>query len=130
MTAAEDVRFHVRPGGTLSGRLPVPGDKSISHRSIMQGSLAEGQTEIAGFLEGEDSLATLAAFRSMGVSIEGPVNGRVTVQGVGLHGLKAPGEDLYLGNSGTSMRLMSGLLAGQAFDTTLTTTLLSQTEDA
>jgi len=94
----------------------VPGDKSISHRSIMLGSIAEGVTEVDGFLEGEDSLATLRAFRAMGVDIEGPNQGRVVVHGVGLHGLKAPAAALDLGNSGTSMRLLSGLLAGQAFD--------------
>ncbi len=94
----------------------MPGDKSISHRSIMLGSIAEGVTEVDGFLEGEDSLATLRAFRAMGVDIEGPNQGRVVVHGVGLHGLKAPAAALDLGNSGTSMRLLSGLLAGQAFD--------------
>ncbi len=114
------VSFRVGPGGSLAGRLRVPGDKSISHRSIMLGSLADGTTRVSGFLEGEDSLATLAAFRAMGVAIEGPDQGRVRINGVGLHGLKAPAEPLYLGNSGTSMRLMSGLLAGQAFDVTLT----------
>ena len=114
------VRFRISPGGSLSGELRVPGDKSISHRSIMLGSLAEGVTRVSGFLEGEDSLATLGAFRAMGVFIEGPDNGEVQVKGVGLHGLQAPDGPLYLGNSGTSMRLMSGLLAGQAFDVTLT----------
>jgi len=94
----------------------VPGDKSISHRSIMLGSIAEGITEVDGFLEGEDSLATLQAFRAMGVDIEGPDAGRVIVHGVGLRGLKVPPAALDLGNSGTSMRLLSGLLAGQAFD--------------
>ena len=120
MTESNDLRFIVNPGGVLTGRLRVPGDKSISHRSIMLGSLADGVTEVSGFLEGEDSLATLLAFRAMGVQIEGPDAGRVRIQGVGLHGLQAPADDLYLGNSGTSMRLMSGLLAGQAFATTLT----------
>jgi 3-phosphoshikimate 1-carboxyvinyltransferase len=115
-----DIQFKVNPGGRLAGRLRVPGDKSISHRSIMLGSLAEGTSRVSGFLEGEDSLATLAAFRAMGVQIEGPDNGNVTVQGVGLHGLQMPQAALYLGNSGTSMRLMSGLLAGQAFTVTLT----------
>nr|WP_297527218.1 3-phosphoshikimate 1-carboxyvinyltransferase [Thiohalobacter sp.] len=115
-----EVRFQVAPGGRLSGRVRVPGDKSISHRSIMLGSLADGVTEITGFLEGEDSLATLAAFRAMGVPIEGPDAGAVRIEGVGLHGLKAPDGPLYLGNSGTSMRLLAGLLAGQAFDTVLT----------
>jgi 3-phosphoshikimate 1-carboxyvinyltransferase len=114
------ISFHVESGGALRGRLRVPGDKSMSHRAIMLGALAEGATTIAGFLEGEDCLATLRAFRAMGVRIDGPEQGRVTVQGVGLEGLRAPVEPLDMGNSGTSMRLMSGLLAGQAFDTVLT----------
>lgn len=117
---SNNVTFSVQPGGALRGRLRVPGDKSISHRSIMLGSLAEGVTEVTGFLEGEDSLATLQAFRDMGVQIEGPENGRVVIHGVGLHGLQPPPGPLDLGNSGTSMRLLTGLLAGQVFDTTLT----------
>jgi len=116
----QNVIFTAKPGGKLAGRARVPGDKSISHRSIMLGSLAEGVTKVSGFLEGEDSLATLNAFKSMGVKIDGPENGKVTINGVGLHGLQKPGDDLYLGNSGTSMRLMSGLLAGQSFNTVLT----------
>jgi 3-phosphoshikimate 1-carboxyvinyltransferase len=115
-----DLIYLAQPGGKLAGRIRVPGDKSISHRSIMLGSLAEGTTEVEGFLEGEDALATLQAFRDMGVVIEGPHHGRVTIHGVGLHGLKPPPGPLYLGNSGTSMRLLSGLLAAQPFDTTLT----------
>ncbi|MCQ4347732.1 bifunctional prephenate dehydrogenase/3-phosphoshikimate 1-carboxyvinyltransferase [Pseudomonas stutzeri] len=117
---SNDLIFLAQPGGSLSGRIRVPGDKSISHRSIMLGSLAEGTTEVEGFLEGEDALATIQAFRDMGVVIEGPHHGRVTVHGVGLHGLKAPAGPLYMGNSGTSMRLLSGLLAAQPFDTVLT----------
>ena len=113
------INYIVKSGGALKGRLRVPGDKSISHRAIMLGSIAEGVTEVHGFLEGEDSLATLAAFRAMGVKIEGPQQGRVTIHGVGLHGLKAPAGPLDLGNSGTSMRLLSGLLAGQSFDSVL-----------
>ena len=116
----KQVNFIANPGGKLSGSFRVPGDKSISHRSIMLGSLAEGTTEVTGFLEGEDSLATLQAFRDMGVVIEGPHRGRVTIHGVGLHGLQAPPNTLYLGNSGTSMRLLSGLLAGQSFSVELT----------
>ncbi len=116
MSTEKNITFIVQPGGSLRGALRVPGDKSISHRSIMLGSLAEGVTEVSGFLEGEDSLATLQAFRDMGVQIEGPKQGRVTIHGVGLHGLKAPTEPLDLGNSGTSMRLLAGLMAGQAFD--------------
>jgi 3-phosphoshikimate 1-carboxyvinyltransferase len=114
------LRYRVAPGGGVTGRIRVPGDKSISHRSIMLGALAEGVTEVKGFLEGEDSLATLQAFREMGVAIEGPHQGRVTIHGVGMHGLKAPSGPLYVGNAGTAMRLFAGLLAGQAFDTELT----------
>lgn len=115
-----NVRYLAHQGGSVRGRIRVPGDKSMSHRSIMLGALAEGVTEVDGFLEGEDSLATLKAFRAMGVQIEGPDNGHVTIHGVGMHGLKAPQGDLYLGNAGTGMRLFSGLMAGQAFDSTLT----------
>lgn len=104
----------------LQGKIRVPGDKSISHRSIMFGSLAEGVSHISGFLEGEDSLNTLRAFQAMGVAIEGPVNGKVTIHGVGMHGLKKPAQALDVGNSGTSMRLLAGLLAGQDFDLELT----------
>ncbi len=115
-----ELRFQVQPGGRLSGAIRVPGDKSISHRSIMLGSLAEGITEVSGFLQGEDSLATLNAFRAMGVEIDGPTaEGRVTIHGVGMDGLQQPNAALDLGNSGTSMRLLSGLLAGQSFDVTL-----------
>ena len=116
----KDLVFIANPGGSVTGRIRVPGDKSISHRSIMLGSLAKGTTEVEGFLEGEDALATLQAFRDMGVVIEGPHHGRLTIHGVGLRGLKAPPGPIYLGNSGTSMRLLSGLLAAQDFDSTLT----------
>ncbi len=113
------MKFILQPGGALHGAFRVPGDKSISHRSIMLGSLAKGITDVEGFLEGEDALATLQAFRDMGVEIEGPEQGRVRIHGVGLHGLKKPQHPLDLGNSGTSMRLLSGLLAGQDFDTVM-----------
>ena len=116
----QSINFIASPGSRVQGRIRVPGDKSISHRSIMLGSLAEGVTEVEGFLEGEDSLATLQAFRDMGVVIEGPQHGRVTINGVGLHGLQAPPGPIYVGNSGTSMRLLAGLLAGQNFSTELT----------
>ncbi|WP_259644987.1 bifunctional prephenate dehydrogenase/3-phosphoshikimate 1-carboxyvinyltransferase [Pseudomonas cichorii] len=116
----DDLVFVASPGGRVSGTIRVPGDKSISHRSIMLGSLAEGITEVEGFLEGEDALATLQAFRDMGVVIEGPHHGRVTIHGVGMRGLKAAPGPIYLGNSGTSMRLLAGLLAAQDFDSTLT----------
>lgn len=114
------VRFRLQPGGNVSGDIRVPGDKSISHRSIMLGALADGITDVEGFLEGEDSLATLQAFRDMGVTIEGPDNGHVRIHGVGINGLQAPRGALYLGNSGTAMRLFTGLLAGQSFDSELT----------
>ncbi len=114
------LNFLAAPGGALRGRIRVPGDKSISHRAIMLGSLAEGVTTVTGFLDGEDCLATLKAFRAMGVRIAGPEQGQVTIHGVGLRGLRAPVGPLDMGNSGTSMRLMSGILAGQAFETVLT----------
>jgi 3-phosphoshikimate 1-carboxyvinyltransferase len=115
-----DTKYRLSPGGSVRGTLRVPGDKSISHRSIMLGSLAEGVTEVDGFLEGEDALATLQAFRDLGVVIEGPANGRVRIHGVGMHGLEAPAGALYMGNSGTSMRLLSGILCAQSFDSELT----------
>ena len=110
----------VLPGGTMRGQVKVPSDKSISHRSVMLGSIASGVTHVSGFLEGTDALATLAAFRRLGVSIEGPIDGLLTIHGVGLHGLCAAGEAIDVGNSGTAMRLMIGLLAGQPFDSVLT----------
>jgi len=114
------IDYRIEPGGRLQGRLRVPGDKSISHRSVMLGSLAEGTTEVSGLLEGEDVLATVAAFRAMGVAIDGPEGGRMRIQGAGLHGLKPAAAALSMGNSGTAMRLMAGILAGQAFDSELT----------
>ena len=104
--------------GPLKGTIKVPGDKSISHRSIMLGSIADGVTRVSGFLEGEDSLATLSAFRDMGVKIE-RIGSNVTINGVGKYGLKEPINSLNLGNSGTSIRLMSGLLSAQSFDSEL-----------
>lgn len=111
--------FRVDAGGSLRGELRVPGDKSISHRSIMFGALAEGRTEVTGFLDGEDCLATLAAFQAMGVPIERPARQTVVIDGVGLRGLRAPDGPLDMGNSGTAMRLLCGVLAGQPFDSTL-----------
>ncbi|MDH5393185.1 MAG: 3-phosphoshikimate 1-carboxyvinyltransferase [Gammaproteobacteria bacterium] len=110
------LQFKLQPAGKISGEIRVPGDKSVSHRSIMFGSLAEGITHVSGFLEGEDSLNTLRAFQAMGVEIEGPVDGKVCIHGVGMNGLKPPAKPLDMGNSGTSMRLLSGLLSGQSFD--------------
>jgi 3-phosphoshikimate 1-carboxyvinyltransferase len=114
------VEFLAQPGGAVNGTVRVPGDKSISHRSIMFGAIADGTTTVEGFLEGEDALSTLKAFQAMGVEIEGPDAGRVTIHGVGRDGLQAPAGELYMGNSGTSMRLLAGLLAGQSFDVTMT----------
>ncbi len=111
--------FEVQPGGGLTGRVRVPGDKSISHRSIMLGSIAEGTTHVSGFLEGADALSTMNVFRALGVRIEGPDQGRVTVHGVGLHGLRGVSHPLDCGNAGTAMRLLIGLLAGQKFGSTL-----------
>ncbi len=111
--------FLVAPGGRLHGTIRVPGDKSISHRSIMLGAIAEGRTEVTGFLEGADALSTMNAFRALGVSIDGPVAGRVGIDGVGLHGLRAASGPLDCGNAGTAMRLMMGLLAGQRFESVL-----------
>lgn len=111
--------FTARPGGAVRGSLRVPGDKSISHRSIMLGAIAEGTTRVTGFLEGADAISTMNVFRALGVRIDGPDGGRVTVEGVGAHGLRAPAVDLDCGNSGTSMRLLSGLLCGQGFEARL-----------
>ena len=103
----------------LRGAIRVPGDKSISHRSVMFSSLAVGTSHITGLLEGDDVLATLAAFRAMGVEAEGPDNGKLTIHGVGMNGLQQPTVDLDMGNSGTAMRLMTGILAAQQFSSTL-----------
>ena len=106
------------PGAPLRGELAVPGDKSISHRAIMLGAIAEGTTRIEGFLEGEDTRATAAIFRRLGVRIEAPSEGVRIVHGVGLHGLQPADGPLDCGNAGTAMRLLAGLLAGQRFDAT------------
>ena len=111
--------FEVQAGSSLRGRLRVPGDKSISHRSIMLGSIAEGTTHVSGFLEGADALSTMNVFRALGVRIEGPDAGRVVIHGVGQHGLKPPTAPLDCGNAGTAMRLLIGLLSGQRFACTL-----------
>lgn len=111
--------FRVLPGGRLSGKIRVPGDKSISHRSIMLGAIADGQTRVTGFLEGADALSTMNVFRSLGVRIDGPENGCVTVHGVGVDGLQGADHPLDCGNAGTAMRLLMGLLSGQRFASTL-----------
>ena len=110
----------VKPAKTLRGEISVPGDKSISHRSIMLGSLAEGTTRVSGFLMGEDNLSTWKAFESMGVAICQTGPDALKIEGVGLDGLVEPGDVLDCGNSGTTMRLMSGLMAGQDFFSVLT----------
>lgn len=110
--------FACSPGERVSGNIRVPGDKSISHRSIILSSIAAGRSHISGFLQGQDSLNTIAAFRQMGVPIERDGD-RVRVDGVGLNGLVVPPGDLDMGNSGTAMRLLLGLLAGQDFDSRL-----------
>ena len=112
--------FLVTPSRLRDARVTVPGDKSISHRALMLGSLATGRTEVSGFLAGEDCLATAAAMRALGVDISQPAPTEMVIDGVGLHGLRAPSGDLDLGNSGTAMRLMAGLLAAQGFDSVLT----------
>ena len=106
-------------GVPLHGDVVVPGDKSVSHRAIMMGAIAEGITRIEGFLEGEDTRATAAIFRQLGVRIDAPSAGVRIVHGVGLHGLRGSNEPLDCGNAGTAMRLLTGLLVGQAFDSTL-----------
>ena len=104
----------------LKGELTVPGDKSISHRSIMLGSLAKGTTEVTGFLQGADCLSSISCFQKMGIQIENnPQTNVVRIHGNGLHGLKAPTEILDVGNSGTTTRLMSGILAAQPFTSTI-----------
>jgi len=117
---SNQLSFSVQPGGQVAGSIRVAGDKSISHRSIILASIANGITRVTGFLEGEDALNTVAAFREMGVTIVGPENGELTIYGVGKNGLRAPRKPLYMGNSGTAMRLLAGLLAAQSFDSELT----------
>lgn len=111
--------YEAKGGQSLMGGLRVPGDKSISHRAVMLGSLADGVTQVSGFLAGADALSTCAVFRQMGVVIDGPTNGRLSIAGVGLDGLTAPSQPLDCGNAGTAMRLLTGVLAGQDFKSEL-----------
>ncbi len=111
--------FTVDPSALTSGKVTVPGDKSISHRALMLGAIAEGQTAIRGFLNGEDCLATLAALRAMGVTINQLTDTELIIEGCGSGGLKPPTEPLDMGNSGTAMRLFAGLLSGQWFSSKL-----------
>lgn len=119
MSARPVQRYILQPGGSVGGELRVPGDKSISHRALMLGGIAEGTSEVSGFLASEDCLATLAALRALGVSIERPERERVVVHGAGLAGLRGAAAPLDMGNAGTAMRLFMGLLAGRPFDSML-----------
>lgn len=109
----------LKPAKAISGRIILPGDKSISHRALMVGSLARGMTTVRGVLDCDDCNCTIRAFKEMGVRIA-KVGDSATIEGSGLRGLSAPGKDIYLGSSGTSMRLLAGILAGQDFSATLT----------
>jgi 3-phosphoshikimate 1-carboxyvinyltransferase len=113
------LNFELQPATRVSGAAAVPGDKSISHRALMLAGIAQGVSEISGFLAGEDCLATLAAMRALGVRIEQPSPTEVIVHGAGMHGLKAAGRPLDMGNAGTAMRLFTGLLSAQAFESRL-----------
>ena len=112
--------YIVEPSSVSGATLTVPGDKSVSHRALMLGAIANGETAVSGFLAGEDCLATLAAMRAMGVQVDELDTTSLRIHGVGMHGLAAPADVLDLGNSGTAIRLMTGLLAGQSFDSVLT----------
>lgn len=122
MTKAKDIfsgKEKATPAKCLKGEMTVPGDKSISHRSVIFGSIAEETTEVSGFLEGEDNLSTIAAFTLMGVDIERDGD-RVRINGKGLHGLKEPDDVINAGNSGTTTRLLTGLLSGMPFFSAIT----------
>jgi 3-phosphoshikimate 1-carboxyvinyltransferase len=111
--------FVVEPCAGIAGQVRVPGDKSISHRALMLGAIASGTTQVEGFLEGEDCLATLRAVASLGVNVQRPAPGEVVIEGVGLRGLGRPRAVLDMGNAGTAMRLFMGLLSAQGFDSEL-----------
>lgn len=111
--------YVVQPASGTAGTIRVPGDKSVSHRAMMLGGIAEGVTEVRGFLESEDCLATMNAMAALGVKIERPGPQEVRVHGVGMQGLKGVDHPLDMGNAGTAMRLMTGLLSGQQFDSVL-----------
>jgi 3-phosphoshikimate 1-carboxyvinyltransferase len=111
--------FEAHPSSHIHGAITVPGDKSISHRALMLSGIAEGLSEVTGFLAGEDCLATLIAMRALGVRIEQPSPSHVVIHGVGMHGLRAAPGPLDMGNAGTAMRLFTGLLSAQAFDSQL-----------
>ncbi|GLQ51430.1 3-phosphoshikimate 1-carboxyvinyltransferase [Dyella flava] len=119
MSSARRLDWVSGPAMSLRGEVVVPGDKSVSHRSMMLSAIADGTSHIRGFLEGEDTRATAAVLAQLGVSIESPSAGERIVRGVGLHGLRGSDKPLDCGNAGTGMRLLTGLLAGQSFDSTL-----------
>lgn len=112
--------YRIEPGQQLGGEITVPGDKSISHRAVMLGSIARGTTTVRGFLDSEDCRATLAAFQQMGAECQRRTDGSLEIRGVGHGGLTSPAAPLDLGNSGTAMRLLIGLLAGQGVSAELT----------
>jgi 3-phosphoshikimate 1-carboxyvinyltransferase len=118
-TPADSRNFVARPARSVSGAMTVPGDKSISHRSLMLAGIAEGDSEVTGFLASEDCLATLTAMRALGVPIEQLSPTHVLIQGVGLRGLRDAGHALEMGNAGTAMRLFTGLLSAQSFNSRL-----------
>jgi len=111
--------YRVEPADSVAGSITVPGDKSISHRAVMFGALARGRTHVRGFLDGEDCLATMRIVEHLGARVERPASTEVIVDGVGLHGLRAPTTTLDMGNAGTAMRLFMGVLSAQPFDSTL-----------
>jgi 3-phosphoshikimate 1-carboxyvinyltransferase len=111
--------YFCQPDSLIGGEVRVPGDKSISHRALLLGSIAEGPTQVRGFLESADTASTLASLRELGVNIARQGGNKLLIHGVGADGLKAPSRPLDLGNSGAAMRLLTGLLAGQPFDSTL-----------
>ncbi|CDZ16601.1 3-phosphoshikimate 1-carboxyvinyltransferase [Candidatus Johnevansia muelleri] len=115
-----NLRYHVLIYNLkMIGKINFPGDKSLSHRAIILGALSNGITKINGLLEGDDNLVLLNVIKQLGILIEGPYNGKIIIHGKGLHGLKKPNNVLYLGNSGTAIRLLTGLLSGQRFDSEL-----------
>lgn len=120
MPESNRIDYTVKKSSPLTGRIQIPGDKSISHRALMLASIAEGDTRVNGFLDSEDTNATMAALQAMGVDIDRNGPHELTVHGVGPQGLRPPPAALYFGNAGTSVRLMAGILAGQQFDTQLT----------
>jgi len=111
--------YQLEPGGQCNGSVNVPGDKSISHRAVILASIADGVSEITGFLPSTDCEATLSAFQCMGVKVEQIASSHIRIHGVGKCGLAPPDSELNMGNSGTAMRLLSGILCGQKFSSML-----------